>query len=48
LMLMVELPEVAPAGMVGVPTIHVAPVSDCGRAQLIVSAAGNGTAGLVV
>src|SRR5580700_3568529 len=48
LIVIVELPELAPAAIVPPFTVQVAPVSDCGTAQVTVSAAGNGTfAGLV-
>jgi hypothetical protein len=48
-MVKVELPEPEelPAGIVPLFTVQVAPVSDCGKAQVTVSAAGNGTGGLV-
>jgi hypothetical protein len=41
LIVMVELPDVAPAAMVPPLTAHVAPVSDWGTVQVTVSAAGN-------
>lgn len=42
LMVMVALPEVAPAAIVPPFTVQVAPVSDWGTAQVTVSAAGKG------
>lgn len=41
-MVMVELPEMAPAAIVPPFTVQVAPVSDWGTAQVTVSAAGKG------
>ena len=49
LIVMVALPDVAPAAIVPPFTAQVALVSDCGTVQVTLSAAGNGLfAGLVV
>jgi hypothetical protein len=49
LIVMVALPDVAPAAIVPPFTAQVALVSDCGTVQVTVSAAGNGLfAGFVV